>query len=188
MLLCPTCSIRNKTETYNGTESWRRQLIIGKSQHSIRVPWRIFFFFSFSPLMEKRANLDRVPFSRFFFCFLPLPSVTCHTAVRQRLHQSVKYILSDGFTYKVARAAALHFPWEFIRVIFFYFYQNWLAHQLFFGGGGRGLRDCWVPSLTPGAYPSILQGNSWGVKGSRRLRVLFESGSLFDHVKGVYRS
>jgi hypothetical protein len=26
--------------------------------------------------MEKRANLDRVPFSRFFFCFLP--PLICH--------------------------------------------------------------------------------------------------------------
>lgn len=70
---------------------------------------------------------------------------------------------------------------------FFIFTRIDLPTNFFFGAGGGGFVTA-VPSLTPGAYPSILQGNSWGVKGSRRLRVLFESGSLFDHVKGVYRS
>lgn len=148
MLLCPACSIRNKTETYNGTESWRRQLIIGKSQHSIRVPWRIFFFFSFSPLMEKRANLDRVPFSRFFLfppfpiCHVPHSCPATNTPVRQIYPLRWVYIQSckggrSTFSMGVySRYLFLFLPELTCPPTFFFGGEgaSWLLSSLFYSG------------------------------------------------------
>jgi hypothetical protein len=90
--------------------------------------------------MEKRANLDRVPFSRFFFSFLPPPSVTCHTAVRQRLHQSVIYILRRVYIQSCRGGFSTFSLVVYSRYLFLFLFlfphQNWLAHQLFWVGQG----------------------------------------------------
>ena len=96
----------------------------GKSRQQ-RSPGKIFSFF-WSPLTDKWANLDRVPFLPDF-----RPSVTCHAAVQQ----TVKTITFSEQTQNVFQLVQLHFPLVALSSILFFshrFPTNWQSQPSIF--------------------------------------------------------
>jgi hypothetical protein len=113
--------------------------------------------------MEKRANLDRVPFSRFFF-LSSLPHLSRATQLSGNDYTSPSNISSPmGLHTKLQRRPLYIFLGSLLALSFFIFIfistPELTCPPTFLGGGGGYVTA--VPPSTPGAYLSILQGNMY---------------------------